>query len=197
MATVGGDFFNAADLALSAERRLGTGMVDLFGGERHSGVPGVGRARFRAPRMPKVTPRLPRRRQRLNLTQPPPRLPPHPPPKKGPRRRPAAICCNGPFTRPGRSGACCFSCRSTSGRWSSGCSWSSASARRCRRRLVDRLEAAIRDKKFQDAYDACKDNDSFLARLVRTGIANLPNGRPEAKEAMETADRRDRDHPWK
>ncbi len=53
--------------------------------------------------------------------------------------------------------------------------------------LVERLEAAIRDKKFQDAYDACKDNDSFLARLVRTGIANLPNGRPEAKEAMQTA----------
>lgn len=50
--------------------------------------------------------------------------------------------------------------------------------------LVERLEAAIRDKKFQDAYDACKDNDSFLARLVRTGIANLPNGRQEAKEAM-------------
>ncbi len=50
--------------------------------------------------------------------------------------------------------------------------------------LVERLEAAIRDKKFQDAYDACKDNDSFLARLVRTGIATLPNGRPEAKEAM-------------
>ena len=43
--------------------------------------------------------------------------------------------------------------------------------------LVDKLEAAIRDKKFQDAYDVCKDNDSFLARLVRTGIANLPNGR--------------------
>ncbi len=50
--------------------------------------------------------------------------------------------------------------------------------------LVDRLETAIRDKKFQDAYDACKDNDSYLARLVRTGIANLPNGRAEAKEAM-------------
>jgi biopolymer transport protein ExbB len=53
--------------------------------------------------------------------------------------------------------------------------------------LVERLEAAIRDKKFQDAYDACKDNDSFLARLVRTGIANLPNGRQEAKESMQTA----------
>ncbi len=72
-------------------------------------------------------------------------------------------------------------------RWSSGCSWNFASARRCPTALVERLEAAIRDKKFQDAYDACKDNDSFLARLVRTGIANLPNGRPEAKEAMQTA----------
>jgi biopolymer transport protein ExbB len=50
--------------------------------------------------------------------------------------------------------------------------------------LVERLENAIRDKKFQDAYDACKDNDSFLARLVRVGIANLPNGRQEAKETM-------------
>jgi biopolymer transport protein ExbB len=50
--------------------------------------------------------------------------------------------------------------------------------------LVDKLESSIRDKKFQDAYDVCRDNDSFLARLVRTGIANLPNGRPEAKEAM-------------
>ncbi|MFO0890196.1 MAG: MotA/TolQ/ExbB proton channel family protein [Isosphaeraceae bacterium] len=53
--------------------------------------------------------------------------------------------------------------------------------------LVEKLEAAIRDKKFQEAYDVCKDNDSFLARLVRTGIANLPNGRPEAKEAMMAA----------
>lgn len=50
--------------------------------------------------------------------------------------------------------------------------------------LVEKLEAAIKDKKFQEAYDACKDNDSFLARLVRTGVANLPNGRAEAKEAM-------------
>ncbi len=53
--------------------------------------------------------------------------------------------------------------------------------------LVERLETAIKDKKFQDAYDVCKDSDSFLARLVRTGIANLPNGRADAKEAMEEA----------
>ncbi len=52
--------------------------------------------------------------------------------------------------------------------------------------LVEKLEVAIKDKKFQEAYDACKDNDSFLARLVRTGVANLPNGRAEAKEAMAT-----------
>jgi len=52
--------------------------------------------------------------------------------------------------------------------------------------LVEKLEAAIRDKKFQEAYDVCRDSDSFLARLVRTGIANLPSGRAEAKEAMMT-----------
>lgn len=50
--------------------------------------------------------------------------------------------------------------------------------------LVEKLETAIKEKKFQEAYDACRDNESYLARLVRTGIANLPNGRPEAKEAM-------------
>src|SRR5208283_4617248 len=53
--------------------------------------------------------------------------------------------------------------------------------------LVEKLEAAIRDKKFQEAYDVCRDSDSFLARLVRTGIANLPNGRAEAKEAVQQA----------
>ena len=50
--------------------------------------------------------------------------------------------------------------------------------------LIDKLELAIKDRKFQDAYDACRDDNSFLAKMVRTGIANLPNGRNEAKEAM-------------
>ena len=50
--------------------------------------------------------------------------------------------------------------------------------------LVEKIETAIKERKFQEVYDACRDNESFLARLVRTGIANLPNGRPEAKEAM-------------
>ena len=52
--------------------------------------------------------------------------------------------------------------------------------------LIDKLENAIKERKFQDAYDACRDDNSFLARVVRTGIANLPNGRNEAKEAMNT-----------
>lgn len=50
--------------------------------------------------------------------------------------------------------------------------------------LVEKVDTAIKERKFQDAYDACRDNDCFLARMIRTGIANLPNGRPEAKEAM-------------
>jgi biopolymer transport protein ExbB len=50
--------------------------------------------------------------------------------------------------------------------------------------LIAKLETAIQERKFQDAYDACRDSNSFLARLVRTGVANLPNGRAEAKEAM-------------
>lgn len=50
--------------------------------------------------------------------------------------------------------------------------------------LVERLEYSIKEKKFQETYDACRDSDSFLARLVRIGVANLPNGRAEAKEAM-------------
>jgi biopolymer transport protein ExbB len=53
--------------------------------------------------------------------------------------------------------------------------------------LVDRIENAIKEKRFQEGYDACRDNNSFLARLVRTGIANLPAGRAEAKEAMNVA----------
>lgn len=52
--------------------------------------------------------------------------------------------------------------------------------------LVEQLEVAIKDKKFQEAYDLCRDDNSFLARLVRTGVANLPGGRAEAKEAMNT-----------
>ncbi len=50
--------------------------------------------------------------------------------------------------------------------------------------LVEKLEATIKEKKFQEAYDACREDNSYLAKLVRTGVANLPISRAEAKEAM-------------
>ena len=50
--------------------------------------------------------------------------------------------------------------------------------------LVEKLETAIKDRKLQEAYDACRDDNSVLAKIVRAGVANLPNGRAEAKEAM-------------
>ena len=53
--------------------------------------------------------------------------------------------------------------------------------------LVEKLEAAIKERKFQEAYDVCRDDNSYLAKLVRTGVANLPVGRTEAKEAMNAA----------
>jgi biopolymer transport protein ExbB len=52
--------------------------------------------------------------------------------------------------------------------------------------LIEKLETLIKERKFQEVYDACREDNSFLARLVRTGIANLPTGRVEAKEAMNT-----------
>ncbi len=50
--------------------------------------------------------------------------------------------------------------------------------------LVEKVDALVKDRKIQEAYDACREDGSFVAKLVQTGIANLMNGRPEAKEAM-------------
>ena len=50
--------------------------------------------------------------------------------------------------------------------------------------LIEKLDALIKERKIQEAYDACREDGSFLAKLVQTGIANLLNGRAEAKEAM-------------
>ena len=104
-----------------------------------------------------------------------------PPPR---RRRHPSRCSDGRSRRRARSASSCSASRSTSPPWSSGSSWSSGVSEAVPPALVEKLENAIKDRKFQEAYDACRDDDSFLARLVRTGIANLPNGRAEAKEAM-------------
>jgi biopolymer transport protein ExbB len=51
--------------------------------------------------------------------------------------------------------------------------------------LVEKIKAAIAERKFQEAYDACKDDPSPLAKLVRAGVAQLANGKTDAKEAIE------------
>lgn len=51
--------------------------------------------------------------------------------------------------------------------------------------LVEKIDAAVKERRFQEVYDVCKDDPSYLARLVKTGVANLPNGKEEAKEAMD------------
>lgn len=53
--------------------------------------------------------------------------------------------------------------------------------------LVEKVETAVREKRIQEAYEACRDDNSFVARLIRTGIANLQYGRTEAKESMNVA----------
>lgn len=50
--------------------------------------------------------------------------------------------------------------------------------------LVEKVDGLIKERKIQDAYDACKESESFLAKVVRAGIASLPNGKAESKEAM-------------
>lgn len=51
--------------------------------------------------------------------------------------------------------------------------------------LVESIKTAIKERRFQDAYDACKENESPLAKQVRAGIAQLANGKADAKEAIE------------
>ena len=155
-------------------------------------VPGAG-AGARRPRAGRGERRREARRCAGRGRRPRPRRRP-PRRRRRDRRRPGGktLAQVGPRGRRGRSASSCSASRSTSSRSSSACSWSCGSARPCPPPLVEKLETAIKEKKFQEAYDACRDNESFLARLVRTGIANLPNGRPEAKEAMNVDDRGDR-----
>jgi biopolymer transport protein ExbB len=51
--------------------------------------------------------------------------------------------------------------------------------------LVTRTQDAIRARDFQGAFDAVRQDDSFLGRVLTAGIAELPNGLPDAREALE------------
>jgi biopolymer transport protein ExbB len=51
--------------------------------------------------------------------------------------------------------------------------------------LVLQCESLLEQRDFKGVYNLVKDDDSFFSRLLTTGIADLPNGLAEAREAME------------
>ena len=53
--------------------------------------------------------------------------------------------------------------------------------------LVARCQGLIRARDFQGAYDAVRQDDSFLGRVMESGIGELPNGLMDARDAMERA----------
>ncbi|MBX3414164.1 MAG: MotA/TolQ/ExbB proton channel family protein [Pirellulales bacterium] len=51
--------------------------------------------------------------------------------------------------------------------------------------LVNRFERLLREKKFQEAYDLAKNDESFLGHVLAAGLARLTAGYPQAIEAMQ------------
>jgi biopolymer transport protein ExbB len=51
--------------------------------------------------------------------------------------------------------------------------------------ITQQCEAMLEQRDFKGIYALVKDNDSFFSRALTTGIAELPNGLAEAREAME------------
>lgn len=61
------------------------------------------------------------------------------------------------------------------------------SARRdavCPRHLVDAFEANINEKKFQEAFDLAKNDDSMLGQMLAAGMSKLQSGYDKSLEAM-------------
>jgi biopolymer transport protein ExbB len=51
--------------------------------------------------------------------------------------------------------------------------------------MMLQCETLLEQRDFKGIYNRVKDDDSFFGRLLTTGIAELPNGLAEAREAME------------
>jgi biopolymer transport protein ExbB len=51
--------------------------------------------------------------------------------------------------------------------------------------LVLQCESLLEQRDFKGIYNLVREDDSFFSRLLTTGIAELPNGLAEAREAME------------
>jgi len=51
--------------------------------------------------------------------------------------------------------------------------------------IIGRAEDRLQQRDFKGVFDLVKEDDSFFSRVVSTGISELPNGLPEARDAME------------
>ncbi len=51
--------------------------------------------------------------------------------------------------------------------------------------IVSECENLLEQREFKGIYDLVKGDDSFFSRVLTTGIVDLPNGLPEARESME------------
>ncbi len=50
--------------------------------------------------------------------------------------------------------------------------------------LVDAFEVKIREKKYQEAYEVARNDNSFLGKVLAAGLSKLSTGYPQAIEAM-------------
>jgi biopolymer transport protein ExbB len=51
--------------------------------------------------------------------------------------------------------------------------------------LIDGFEAYLNTKKYQEAYELAKNDDSFLGKVLSAGLARISSGYPQAIEAMQ------------
>ena len=51
--------------------------------------------------------------------------------------------------------------------------------------VVEEINDLLQKREFKEVYAVVKEDRSFLSRLLSTGIAELPNGLAEARDAME------------
>jgi biopolymer transport protein ExbB len=51
--------------------------------------------------------------------------------------------------------------------------------------LIDGFEAHLNAKKYQEAYELAKSDESFLGKVLSAGLARLTSGYPQAIEAMQ------------
>lgn len=51
--------------------------------------------------------------------------------------------------------------------------------------LIEAFEAHLNEKRYQEAYDLAKSDDSFLGHVLSAGLGKLSQGYPQAIEAMQ------------